>query len=209
MANRSGTQTTQPAAAPTVTGHLNHPLWTQKDDPDAVCRLDSRAACKREIAHATISDDLPRTGSWTACILATIAACALIFSAGAQNVAHGYQLGLASSEFRALVLAAASAGASVLGPFCWVAVVRGRGFGTRAIALVLALGCLAYASVCSLGFVAGSRDAAISERVVAAEAHQDKRALAKAARDELATLEGAEAGYCGTPGRVDGASSSS
>ena len=134
--------------------------------------------------------DLLRTGSWIVCIVATIAAFALIFSAGAQNVAHGYQLGLASSEFRALVLAAASVGASVLGPFCWVAVVRGRGFGTRIIALVLAPGGLAYASVCSLGFVAGSRDAAISERASSIDAHQDRRALVKAARDELAGLKG-------------------
>jgi hypothetical protein len=46
-------------------------------------------------------NDLPRAGSWLAFTVASIAACALIFSAGAQNVAHGYSLGLASSEFRA------------------------------------------------------------------------------------------------------------
>jgi hypothetical protein len=38
--------------------------------------------------------------------------------------------------------------------------------------------------------VAGSRDVAVSERVAAADTYADKRALAKAARDELATLKG-------------------
>jgi hypothetical protein len=132
--------------------------------------------------------DLGRTGSWTAFILASIAASALIISAGCQNVAHAYNLGLASSEFRALVLAAASAGASILGPFCWLAVFRGRGFGTRCAALLLAVGCLAYAAVCSLGFVAGSRDTAIAGQQAVVDAYQDKRAIAAAARAELATL---------------------
>ena len=63
-------------------------------------------------------------------------------------------------------------------------------FGTRAVALVLALGCLLYAGVCSLGFVAGSTDKAVSERVIAGDAYADRRALVKAARDELATLKG-------------------
>jgi hypothetical protein len=135
-------------------------------------------------------NDLGRTGSWTAFILASIAASALIISAGCQNVAHAYNLGLASSEFRALVLAAASAGASILGPFCWVALFRGRGFGPRTVALVLALGCLVYAGICSLGFIAGSRDQAISERSITADAYADQRAVATAARTELASLKG-------------------
>jgi DNA invertase Pin-like site-specific DNA recombinase len=119
-----------------------------------------------------------------------MAACALIISAGAQNVAHGYALGLASSEFRAIVLALASAGSSLLGPFCWLAVFRGRGFGTRCAALVLALGCLAYAAACSLGFVAGSRDTAIAGQQAAVDAYQDRRAIAAAARAELGSLKG-------------------
>jgi hypothetical protein len=86
------------------------------------------------------------------------------------------------------VLAAASAGASLLGPFCWLAVFRGRGFGPRAAALALATGCLAYAGVCSLGFIASSQDLAISERTITADAYADRRALAAAARAELATL---------------------
>src|SRR5262245_54080500 len=117
-------------------------------------------------------------GSWFAFTAASIAALALVFSAACQNVAHGYGLGLATSEFRAIVLALASAGASVLGPCAWLAVFRGRGFGTRAVALVLALGCLAYAGVCSLGFVSGSQDLAVSERTATADAYADRRAVA-------------------------------
>jgi hypothetical protein len=150
-------------------------------------------APQARIAPASNVNDLTNAGSWLAFTVASIAACALIFSAAAQNIAHGYALGLASSEFRAIVLAAASAGASILGPCAWLAVVRGQGVGTRAIALVLALGCLAYAATCSLGFVAGSRDLGVSERVAAADAYAEKRALAKAARDELATLKGTRA----------------
>jgi hypothetical protein len=56
--------------------------------------------------------------------------------------------------------------------------------------LLLAIGCLAYAGVCSLGFVAGSRDQAISERSVAAATYADGRAVKDAARAELATLKG-------------------
>jgi hypothetical protein len=145
-------------------------------------------APQARIAPASNTNDLAPGGSYVGFAAAGIAACALIFSAGAQNVAHAYALGLASSEFRALVLAAASAGASVLGPCAWLAVFRGRGFGTRVIALVLALGCLAYAGVCSLGFVAGSKDRDISERVADADAYADARAIATAARAELATL---------------------
>src|SRR5262245_35898176 len=132
------------------------------------------------IAPAIQNKDLGGRGAYVAFAFAGIAACTLIISAGAQNVAHAYGLGLASSEFRAVVLALASAGASVLGPFCWLAVFRGRGFGTRCAALLLAVGCLGYAAVCSLGFVAGSRDlanAAVSERL---DPYQDKRAAAAA-----------------------------
>jgi hypothetical protein len=134
------------------------------------------------------TNGLGRTGSWLAFTAAGIAACVLIFSAGAQNVAHGWALGAATSEFRALVLAAVSAGASALGPCAWLAVYRGRGFGLRATALVLAVGCLFYAGICSLGFIHSSRDKAAADIAVTADAYGDRRAVAAAARAELATL---------------------
>ena len=105
------------------------------------------------------------------------------------------------------MLALASAGASVLGPFAWLAVFRGRSFGTWCAALLLAVGCLAYAAVCSLGFVAGSRDTANAGQLAAVELHQDKRAIAKAARAELATLatvKAPEPRRCRTAARAGG-----
>jgi len=148
------------------------------------------SAPQHELRKQRPINALGRTGSWGAFILASMAAAALIFSAASQNVTHGWQLGAATSEFRGLVLAMASAGASVLGPFCWLARFRGRGFGTRCTALVLALGCLAYAATCSLGFVAGARDVDNSGRAIVADQYADRRAVAEAARSELATLKG-------------------
>jgi hypothetical protein len=134
---------------------------------------------------------LPSTGSWVMFILAATAACALVFSAAAQNVAHAYSLGLASSLPRAYVLAAASLGASILGPCAWVAVFgRGTRFGTRAVSLMLAVGCLTYAGTCSLGLLAGARNEAVLGRVIVSDAYRDARAIRDAARDELASLKG-------------------
>ena len=146
--------------------------------------------------NANPQNDLALSGSWTACVLASIAASLLIFSAGAQNVSYGWALGAVHSEFRAVVLALASLGATLLAPVCFAAVVtcvRKRSFGTSIVALILGALALLYAATCSLGFVAGSGDAARSEIKVAAESSADKRALAKAARDELVTLKGTRA----------------
>jgi hypothetical protein len=97
-------------------------------------------------------------------------------------------MGLPTGEFRAVALALASAGASILGPFAWVAVFRGSGFGTRAAALLLALGCLLYAATCSLGFNAGARETAAAEVLGRSETAADRRAVRTAARLELAGL---------------------
>jgi len=153
-------------------------------------RLFSRIAPRAQAEFHTQrqNNDLGASGSYVAFTCASMAACALVFSAGAQNVAHAYNLGLASSEFRAIVLALASAGASVLGPCAWLAVLRGKGIGTRGIALLMGLGCLAYAAVCSLGFVAGSRDTATAAITERADTYSDQRAVKAAARAELAAL---------------------
>jgi hypothetical protein len=52
----------------------------------------------------------------------------------------------------------------------------------------MAIGCLLFAGVCSLGFTAGSRDMAVVKQTAAADAYADKRAIATAARTELAQL---------------------
>lgn len=148
------------------------------------------------IAHASNalqSQHVEAGGSWLACILAYIASAALIFSAGAQNVSHAWQLGAAHSEFRAIVLAVASGGATLLAPLAFAAVgaaFRKRRIGGAVVAFGLGCGALAYAAVNSLGFVAGSGDSAVSEHQAAADTYSDRRALANAAREELATLKG-------------------
>jgi hypothetical protein len=117
----------------------------------------------------------------------------LIFCAASFNAGHAYELGLHHSQFRALVLATASIAAAVLAPLCILAVARGTGFGTRALALMLGAGCILYTSISSLGFVASARDAGISGHVAAVEKHADRRALIEAASKELASLKGQRA----------------
>lgn len=136
-------------------------------------------------------NDLPRAGSQIGRAVALTAAILLIVAAGSQNVAHGYELGLNHSLFRALVLAGASAGATLLGPFCFLAAVRSvaeRRFGTAFVAVALGIGCLVYAATCSLGFVSSGRDLGAAR----ADATTEARTLAKknfdAADAEIAKL---------------------
>ena len=133
------------------------------------------------------------SGSWLAYGLALITAFALIFSAGAQNVAYGYQLGAYHSEFRAVVLALASGGATLLAPICFEAVrrcIRQWKMGVSAVALALGLLAFGYSSACSLGFVAGGRDLGIASQARQSDLQEDRKALAKAAHKELTSLKG-------------------
>jgi hypothetical protein len=117
----------------------------------------------------------------------------LIFSAGAQNVAHAWQLGAAHSEFRAIVLAVAAGGATLLAALGFAAAgvaFRKWRFGRALTALGLGLGALLYSGANSLGFVHGSRDLAISERSAVAGAGADRRAIFQAALAEYGTLKG-------------------
>jgi hypothetical protein len=102
-------------------------------------------------------------------------------------------MGLAHSEFRAAVLAAASLGASLLSPFAFLAVGKSLGnrhFGTAIVALALGLASLTYAATCSLGFVAGSRDRGIAEHAAVIETRGDAADRYATAKAELATLKG-------------------
>jgi len=131
------------------------------------------------------------TGSRTAAAIALTAAFLLITAAAAQNVAHSYEMGLHHSQFRAGVLAIASVGASLLGPFCFLAAGRALGrwrVGTAAVAFALGCGCLAYAGVCSLGFVSGARDLGTANRTVVSDARSDAAERFAAAKLELAGL---------------------
>jgi hypothetical protein len=134
---------------------------------------------------------LGRTGSWLTCAAASIASILLIFAAASMNAGYAWQLGLAHSEFRAYVLAGASIGAAVLAPLSLLAAgyaVRQWRLGRAAVALTLGVGCALYTGVSSLGFTAGARSNLISEHTTAIEAHADRRAVAEAARAELASL---------------------
>ena len=146
-----------------------------------------------EFHHQHDIKDLQPAGSYVGAVLATIAASALIISAGCQNISFAWSLGMASSEFKAVVLAIASAGATLLAPLAFASITsafRKRRYGAAIVALALGTGALTYSAVSSLGFVHGSRDSGITERVAAADAYADKKALAKAAREELAGLKG-------------------
>src|SRR5262249_18965769 len=60
--------------------------------------------------------------------------------------------------------------------------------GRALAALALGIGCALYTGVWSLGFTAGARSNLISEHTAAIEEHGDRRAVAEAARADLATL---------------------
>jgi hypothetical protein len=129
----------------------------------------------------------------TAYALATIAACVLVFCAASFNAGHAYELASHHSQWRGIVLATASVAAAVLAPLALMAAKHGRGFGTRILALVLALGCVLYTSVSTLGFTATARDIAVVGHQAESDTYRDKRALAEAVRGELFTLKGTRA----------------
>jgi hypothetical protein len=136
------------------------------------------------------SNELTPSGSWTAFTFGCISSFLLIFAAASMNAGHAWQLGIADGEFRAAVLAGASIGAAIMAPLAFLAVHRGRGFGTRSTALMLAIGALLYTSASSLGFISQAKDHGISDRVTVSDRYADHRAVAVAARAELAGLKG-------------------
>ena len=146
---------------------------------------------RRAQAPTTYTSDasgLGRTGSMSACALATIAALGLIICAASQNVTYGWQVGSARSETAGYILAGGALAAAVMAPVCWAVAIVGRGTLIRLAALFLGCWCLAYGVTASLGFVSTSRHAAISGHQADVDAYADRRAVAAAARTELATL---------------------
>jgi hypothetical protein len=160
-------------------GHPMHPHWLFG------ARRQHEFHAQRDI------NGLGRAGSYAACAAASIASILLIFAAASMNAGYAWQLGLAHSEFRAYVLAGASIGAAVLAPLSLLAAgyaVRQWRLGRAAVALALGIGCVFYTGVSSLGFTAGARATLVSEHVAEVEEHADRRAVAEAARAELASL---------------------
>lgn len=158
-------------------------------------RLFNRFAPRAQspISYPSSTSGLHRSGSMSACALATISAILLIFAAASMNATFAWQLGLAEGTFRAAVLAGASIGAAILAPLSFVAVtvaLRRWQFGTALLALVPGLGCVSYTAASSLGFIASSRDAGIGAQLAISENRDDIRARREAALAELRLLKG-------------------
>jgi hypothetical protein len=126
-------------------------------------------------------------------IAAYLAAVALIACGASQNVAHGWALGSARSEFSGYILAGGALAAAVMSPVCLSVAFTGRGFLVRLAALFLGAWCLAYGLSASLGFIATAKDGAISERLAVADAGSDRKARFDLAKRELGTLKGQSA----------------
>lgn len=114
-----------------------------------------------------------------------------IGASAAQNIGHGYSLGLARSETAALIFAAGSLAGAIMGPVSFLAAwnaFRNWRIGGGAVALVLGCCCVIYASLSSLGFIGTAHDTSAAVRGAEADAYAVARDKAKAANAELKTL---------------------
>jgi hypothetical protein len=118
------------------------------------------------------------------------AAIALVGCAASQNVSYSFAVGSAKSELAGYILAGGALAASVMSAVCIAVALTGRGAAVRLAALFLGCWCLAYGVSCSLGFIAGSKDAAAASRSVIVGEAADRRAMFNAALAELGTLKG-------------------
>jgi hypothetical protein len=133
----------------------------------------------------------PISGSLSRCI-ALFGAALFILAAAAQNVSFAWQIGESLSTFHAAVLAIGSLAGAIIAPFAFLTVAesfRNREWGRAAVALVLGVVCISYASLSSLGFTASSRAALVSERTGAADAYQRAKLRFDAAAAELQTAK--------------------
>ena len=99
--------------------------------------------------------------------LGFFAAFLLISASAAQGAIFGWELGAARSPVHGLIFASASCGGAILAPLSWLACVeylKARHWVRSALSVVLAVACLVYAFMVTLGFVATSRVALVSER---------------------------------------------
>lgn len=130
------------------------------------------------------------SGRFVRCI-GYFGAVLFIGASAAQNIGHGYSLGLARSEAAALIFAAGSLAGAIMGPVSFLAAwnaFRNWRIGGGAVALVLGCCCVIYASLSSLGFIATARDTSAAVRGAQADAYVLARDKAKAANAELKTL---------------------
>jgi hypothetical protein len=126
-----------------------------------------------------------------------LGAALFIGVSAAQNISHGYSLGLARSEMAALIFAAGSLAGALMAPISFLAAwnaFRNWRIGSGLVALTLGCVCVIYAVISSLGFVGTARDTAAASRNANADAYKIAKASAEAATAELKTLADAPRG---------------
>lgn len=109
----------------------------------------------------------------------------------AQNVSHGYSLGLARSEAAGLIFAAGSLAGAIMGPVSFLAAwdaFRNWRIGAGIVGLMLGSCCVIYATTSSLGFVGTARDTSTAARAAGVDAYVIAKASAQAATAELKRL---------------------
>lgn len=130
------------------------------------------------------------SGSLIRCT-AYLGAALFIGASAAQNIGHGYSLGLARSEIAALIFAAASLAGAIMGPCSFLAAwnaFRNWRLGAGLVATVLGCCCVIYATTSSLGFIGTARDTSAATRGAEADAYAIARDKAKGANAELKAL---------------------
>lgn len=133
------------------------------------------------------------SGPMVRCI-AYFGAFLFIGVSAAQNISHGYSLGLARSEAAALIFAAGSLAGACMGPCSFLAAwnaFRNWRIGSGVVATLLGCCCVIYATTSSLGFIGTAKDSATAERASDRDAYQLAKASAEAAAIELKTLAAA------------------
>lgn len=136
------------------------------------------------------------SGPFVRCI-GYFGAALFIGVSAAQNVSHGYSIGLARSEWAALIFAAGALAGAIMSPISFLAAwnaFRNWRIGAGLVATALGCCCVIYATTSSLGFVGTARDTATATRVADADAYSIAKAGAEAAGAELKSLADAPRG---------------
>jgi hypothetical protein len=123
-----------------------------------------------------------------------VAAVLLIAVSAAQNITHGFEIGLARSAAHAVIFASGSLGGALLQPYAFLAafrLFRAREWVRGTVALALGLACFTYAAVSSLGFVATSRNDMAANRAAGAETYQRAKVHFETVERELNSLASA------------------
>lgn len=136
--------------------------------------------------------------------LAIFMAALFVSVSASQNILNGWSLGIATSEMHAAIFAAGSLAGAICQPVSWYAAWAGfdrKQAGRAIIAAVLALTCLAYATLSSLAFVSTARSDGAASREKSADLYQLSSDRAAAALAELKNINSAPKGNARTEAR--------